>query len=715
MRLRRLNPGRITNEVNDSFVPSYVRGARRQTACAPPVDRLFALPVDLEYNADMIPPPFRSAARSRRAPALIAALLLTVATSAIAQDAAEPRTQPGIRATFVSNAAADARVDDSVLLYVPDGQSPTAFLPAGGFQCVWEGFISVDLRDRYTFRVEANGPFEVEINDSVALEGTGSDGKPSEPSKRIRLGKGNNKLKVSFTSPESGDALFRLHWSSPDFDFEPIPARALSHVDDDALKRASALRRGRELFVERRCHKCHSASVPAAGMLELALDAPTFGGIGSRRNADWMRRWILDPGGFRHASIVRMPKTLHGPSAAKDAAAAASYLATLKSPGSGENGNGSADEGSTLFATLHCEACHQKPGTHDSEDAKISLNFVNQKFAAGALAAFLQNPAKHYAWIRMPDFKLNDKESAGLAAFLRANAKAAPATGATTPGDIAHGREIVETRGCLNCHAGPGKNSRVAPVALKNLAAGCLADSFTAGSGAVEYDLAQDERAALRSFISSGASSLSRHVPAEFAERQIRQVGCAKCHGQFDGFPKLDSLGGKLKPEWSEAFIAGRIDDKPRYWMPARMPAFGARARGIAHGMAAHHGYGPSTPAAPAIDSEMAAAGRKMVGTDGGFSCIACHAVKEFGAQQVFESAGINFGQVGARLQKPFFQRWLMNPLRVDPGTKMPVYFAGGQSPLFDFYEGDAKKQIDAFWEYIRQGEGMPLPEEATH
>jgi hypothetical protein len=63
---------------------------------------------------------------------------------------------------------------------------------------------------------------------------------------------------------------------------------------------------------------------------------------------------------------------------------------------------------------------------------------------------------------------------------------------------------------------------------------------------------------------------------------------------------------------------------------------------------------------------------------------------------------------------KPFFQRWLMNPLRVDPGTKMPVYFPGGESMLFDYYDGDAKKQIDAFWEYIRQGDKMQLPEEAT-
>ncbi len=644
----------------------------------------------------------------------VAGLLCLVAGIASAQDAPQPETSPGIHAAYTSgDGAADSRVDDSVLLFVPAGQAASAFLRPGPFQCVWEGFISVDLRDRYTFRVEANGPFKVEINEAVALEGAGAAGQASEPSKRIRLGKGYNKLRVSYTSPKSGDAFIRLEWSSPDFDFEPVPARALSHASSGALERAATLRRGRELFVERRCQKCHTDSAPKAGMLELAMDAPAFEGIGSRRNADWMRRWILNPGEFRHASVVRMPKTLHGPDAAKDAAAAAAYLATLTAPGSASAPAGSADEGSTLFATLHCEACHQKPGTHAANDEKISLNFVNQKFAGGSLAAFLRKPEKHYAWIRMPDFRLSDQEAAGLAAFLRSEAAPAPARD-LAGGDVGRGREIVATAGCLNCHAGPGETSGAASVKLRTLTAGCLADSFKPGSGAVDFSLAAEDRAALRSFISSGTASLSRHVPAEFAERQIRQVGCAKCHGQFDGFPKLDPLGGKLKPEWSEAFIAGRIDDKPRYWMPARMPAFAKRAQGLAHGMAARHGLGPITPKESDVDGEMAAAGRKMVGTEGGFSCIACHAVKEFGAQQVFESAGINFGQTGARLQKSFFQRWLMNPLRVDPGTKMPVYFAGGQSPLFDFYDGDAKKQINAFWEYIRQGDKMPLPEEAT-
>ena len=43
-----------------------------------------------------------------------------------------------------------------------------------------------------------------------------------------------------------------------------------------------------------------------------------------------------------------------------------------------------------------------------------------------------------------------------------------------------------------------------------------------------------------------------------------------------------------------------------------------------------------------------------------------------------------------------------MNPLAIDPATKMPAYFdAEGRSQLTEFFEGDAAKQIDAMWHYL--------------
>jgi hypothetical protein len=44
-----------------------------------------------------------------------------------------------------------------------------------------------------------------------------------------------------------------------------------------------------------------------------------------------------------------------------------------------------------------------------------------------------------------------------------------------------------------------------------------------------------------------------------------------------------------------------------------------------------------------------------------------------------------------------------MNPIAIDPGTKMPAYFdAEGRSQLVEFFDGDAHALIDAMWHYIR-------------
>lgn len=141
------------------------------------------------------------------------------------------------------------------------------------------------------------------------------------------------------------------------------------------------------------------------------------------------------------------------------------------------------------------------------------------------------------------------------------------------------------------------------------------------------------------------------------------------------------------------------------------MPAFAQWADALAAGLAMIHGYPATTPPEPAIEVEPAQIGQKLVSASGGFACVACHAVGKIGATQVFESAGVNLAYSSERLLKPFFVRWIFNPLLIDPTTKMPVYFdEEGKSPLTDFYEGNGTRQIEALWHYVRLGEKMPPP-----
>ena len=595
------------------------------------------------------------------------------------------------------------------MLYVPAGEAPSPFVASGSFTAEWEGMIHLDLRDRFVFQAELNGSLKLELNGNPVMEATGTGGM-TEPTKRIRLNSRSNTLKATFTSPEKGDAFFRLYWSTPDYGNEPISPKYLKHAPNENLAKGKALRRGRQLAAEHRCFKCHATDTPVKGMPELAMDAPTFEGIGSRRGVDWMADWVLNPKKLRPSA--QMPTMLHGATAESDARVIAAYLGSLKSGQPVKPVPVDADaisSGQALYKQLNCAACH----TLEKEPAapgKLAIGQARRKFGqAGALSEFLQNPQAHYKWIRMPNFALAEKEANALAAFLFS--AAAPAKTDSPDSDaskIAAGKKMVSSQGCLNCHSMKLENS-FSVAAISDLAKGCLADS-PAGS-TVRFDLAAEERVALRLFLKEGRESLGQASLAEFALRQTDDSNCRNCHGQMESVPPFDVLGGKLKPGWAEKLLLGTLGERPRPWLHARMPAFPARASGVAKGLAMLNGHSPVTPEEPPLAPEKAKIGRKLVSANGGFFCFSCHAIGSLKPAQVFDAQGINLAKVGDRLLPEYFRRWMSSPLRVDPQTKMPAYFNQGQSALFDILDGDAGQQIEALHHYIRLGGEMVPPE----
>ena len=646
---------------------------------------------------------------------------------------AGPEQAPGLAAVFASQSHSEPqeRTDHTaapgIQLFVREEQSPTPFLPPGPFRVEWTGFVSVDLRSDMFFQAEASGTFHLEVNGRRVLSHRGT-GQASELTGPIRLHKGTNSIAASLTSPAEGDTWVRLHWGEDETLLGPIPVEALSLPSSNAAMRESTLRReGRGLALEHRCFHCHAVDGKSA-VPELSMDAPAFTGMGARRRFAWMTAWIRDPRSLRETAT--MPALLHGPQSGESARAIAAFLATLREDSQVEpsRDDGAAD-GRAAYALeraralgrpvadnwyerLHCEACHG--GLGEESPGSISLRRVDEKYPAGALEAFLRKPDRHYAWIRMPDFQLTGREAAALAKALRA----AGAPWTETPplrepsSMVERGRELVQTTGCLNCHELPLENRfrTTRWSELKNWNEGCLSAEPRHGSPAPVFKFSADERNALAVFARTGGGSLRRHVPWEFAGRQTRLLRCVSCHGPYEGFPAWEGLGGKLKPAWMEALLAGGLPVKPRPWLPARMPAFASRAKLLAEGLAAQHGFPFATPQEPPIDRELAVLGQKLVGKSGGFSCVSCHAVGTRQATEVFEAEGINLAQVADRLRNSYYHRWMQNPTAIDPQTKMPVYFDQGYSPLADVLDGEAERQIEAMWEYFRMREAMPAP-----
>ncbi len=642
---------------------------------------------------------------------------------------------PGLSVTFSAAGKTDARTARLAALYVPKGSPATPFLPAGAFKAAFAGQIDSSLRAEYTFSVEVRGQVKVSINGQPVLDAAGAAA-AQYADKTVQLNKGANAVLIEYLSDGEEDAQLRFNWSSKDFPRELVPPTAWTHLAAPAATAGEQMREGRMLFATRHCTACHDAGALVAsdgtGMPELLATAPDLVDAGARFQAPWLAAWVQNPRAVR--SDATMP---HLPLAPEQTADIAAYLSTLGAPAKALAEEGAALAGGGVFANLGCIACHTTPDfSEKDEQARIPLAQVRGKFQPAALLEFLKMPGMHSPWTRMPNFRLTDPEAAQLTAYLLGSAKTEfPAT----KGDAGKGKALVASVGCVNCHTLPGtEKSGLKAAALAALAKapdkGCLAD---APGTAPDFGFTPAQREALRAFVKTDFTSLKQDVFAEFAERQMRHMNCTACHPrdgvqstwqlvesemsalqnaapapteQLEGspiagtaLPHLTWLGEKLNTGWMSAFIAGAAPYKPRPWLAARMPGFGAPAGGISNGFAHQHGLPLVDEPESAVDKAKAAIGEKLIGADGGFNCTTCHGVKDVAATAVFEAPGINLGTTSERIRKAYYHRWLLAPLRIDADTKMPKFSEDGvATQLTDVLGGKAVEQFEAIWQYLR-------------
>ena len=653
---------------------------------------------------------------------------------------------------------ADQRQARVLSLFVPAGSAPTPFIAAGPFTATFDGFINKDVWDKVTFTAEGSGSLTFTVNGTPVLDIAGPDLAAGKPGK-IKLNKGANPITLVYKSPASGDARLRLFWTSAEIPVEPLPATLFSHnAGTKDFRAAAKLRLGRELVGTMRCAKCHAADPAAAnGLPELAIDAPDLREVGARLNQGWMAAWIRDPKALRaHATMPRL-LVAEGKSEADldgEAAAMAAFLATL---GKGDDAALNADDaaigrGGHLFAKLACAACHLANG---DTPAHIPLTHVKAKWKPKALAAFLREPAKHYAWIKMPNFGFSEAEANDLAAWLLKNG--AEEAKKISGGDAGLGKVLMAGAGCASCHQlgdMPPVIANPLKALAQNRANGCLATDVKSRGRAPDFSFTAEEVAALRAFIKTDHKALAVRDPVEFAERRVNAQRCTACHqrdntqsvlsgmgnvlktllttlpplapdaggehgaagegGAAAGNPPpiLTFTGDKLRPEWTAKFLAGQIPYRPRPWLYLRMPSFPAGAELVAQGLAMSHGLPPVTPADPPSPGPGAEDGRKLLGADGGFNCNQCHGVGTAPAVAVFEAPGINLGYAPQRLQKDFYHRWMINPARFDPTTRM-IKFAQDDvtTALTDILGGQARDQFEAIWQQLTEvGKGTDFP-----
>ena len=93
--------------------------------------------------------------------------------------------------------------------------------------------------------------------------------------------------------------------------------------------------------------------------------------------------------------------------------------------------------------------------------------------------------------------------------------------------------------------------------------------------------------------------------------------------------------------------------------------------------------------------------GRLLVGAKG-LACVACHT---FGGAPSLGVQGMDLAVMKKRLQADWFRRYMVNPIALRPGTRMPSFWPDGNSTKPDILGGDSGKQIEAIWKYLALGE----------
>lgn len=639
-----------------------------------------------------------------------------------------PFANADLLATYEQGETKDSHLVRLPALHVPTDTPATPLLEGGAFKVTWSGTLLIDKRQRLYFSFEGIGKATLSIAGEEVLTEEGELG--LQQSERLRLNSGEHQITITYQAPEEGEARFQLHWEERAFPKEPIPPGAFGKVDP-SLAQSALVYQGREIFGRQLCAKCHISTegFGADAMPELGHIPPILGLTGDRLNEGWLARWIADPASIR--PDTNMPRLVEeNEEGRQQAADLAAYLMTLKTGTEVVAVGGSAQTGGEIFHKLACVTCHGLPTDSAPSDDRVPLTHLAAKFQPTALRDFLLNPAQLSPHTRMPDFRLSNEEANNLTSYLlESSAEAAQAPLSFPEGDATKGMEHSKTRQCGACHAGlPYDPSALPPfeaIVQKPWDAASCYDSAKS-----HLNLPPQAGEALEALRSEHLDSLKKDTASSLAERQLRSLRCHACHTHDDvpallgslhsqsaalaahlqvaekldqSLPRLTHTGEMLHSDYLTKILKGEAEPRPRPWLDARMPGFANHSpEAFANGMAQQHGLPPSPPLEVEPDMESITLGKELVGSESGFGCTTCHGVGDQAPTAAFEVMGINFDLTKHRLRESFFYRWMHDPTRITPDTKMPRYAdENGKTPL-PAMDNESKEQFKAIWDYLQ-------------
>jgi len=409
-----------------------------------------------------------------------------------------------------------------------------------------------------------------------------------------------------------------------------------------------------------------------------------------------------------------------------------------------------------------------------NKDIAPNLSAIAEKTDAQWIYNWIKNPRGYSAIARMPNLRLSDDEAREITAYLVTLGAKKPApsdleTKLGDPANVAAGEKLVRKYGCFGCHDIPGmENESRIGVELSAFGSKTKEELFFGDRTDVpetwddwtynklltprtyatkwieqvmpQFDLADEDIKALRGFL---ASRTDAKVPARYVyhapgddkivqgRRLVARYNCTGCHVIENGGgdirrlyadnlnlapPILLGEGEKVQADWLFNFVKAPTSIRP--WLQLRMPTFGLADEEA--NTVVQYFDSLDRVQVPFVHIEKAAfspanieAGKLLTSKDY-FDCFSCHQRGAQKPQGPPEGWAPDLALAHARLNPEWVIKWLHDPQKVMPGTKMPSFFPGGPP---DVLGGDDDAQIRALRDYIVSlgfPEAAPSPQQAA-
>jgi mono/diheme cytochrome c family protein len=394
-----------------------------------------------------------------------------------------------------------------------------------------------------------------------------------------------------------------------------------------------------------------------------------------------------------------------------------------------------------------------------NKDIGPNLKDIGGKTGPQWLYHWVKNPREFSPETNMPSLRLTDNEAAAITAYLASlGGKVEPIAGLeqrfSDGNNIKRGEALVRKYGCYGCHEikGMEKESRIG-VELTTFGSKTLEELFFGNRTDIkptwddwthnkiktpriyaterveqlmpQFDLADEDIAALRLLLAGFrdrkvgqrylADQGQRVVQVLEGRRLVNQYNCIGCHEieNRGGFvrkyyqenpasapPPLNGEGDKVQSNWLFGFIKAPFPLRP--WLDIRMPTFGLSDAHTTQLVNYFNGLSRvETPYVYFDDGkvppEHIQAARTLTSAEY-FNCFSCHVRGGKNPEGPPEGWAPDLALARQRLNPSWIAKWIQDPQKIQPGTKMPSFYPGGPDNIL---EGKDDRQIEALRDYL--------------